>query len=106
MVVGSPGGPRIITATLQAILNVTDYGMNAQEAVDAPRLHHQWEPDVLYAERFALSPDTEARLRRMGYRIEEQRAWGAVALIAAGAPKGEYFGASDPRRASGAALAP
>jgi gamma-glutamyltranspeptidase/glutathione hydrolase len=106
MVAGSPGGPRIITATLEAILNVIEYGMNAQEAVDAPRLHHQWEPDVLYAERFALSPDTEARLRRMGYRIEEQRPWGAVALIAAGGTKGAYFGASDPRRPSGAAVAP
>nr|WP_294517262.1 gamma-glutamyltransferase [uncultured Rhodopila sp.] len=118
MVAGSPGGPRIITATLEAILNVIDYGMNAQEAVDAPRLHHQWEPDVLYAEQFALSPDTRARLERMGYRIEEQRPWGAVALIAAGgaepgaasagsvAPKGAYYGASDPRRPSGAALAP
>nr|WP_294531062.1 gamma-glutamyltransferase [uncultured Rhodopila sp.] len=115
MVAGSPGGPRIITATLEAILNVIDYGMNAQEAVDAPRLHHQWEPDVLYAERFALSPDTRTRLERMGYRIEEQRPWGAVALIAAGAsepggasagPKATYGGASDPRRPSGAALAP
>ncbi len=118
MVAGSPGGPRIISATLQAIVNVIDYGMNAQEAVDAPRLHHQWEPDVLFAERFALSPDTRARLERMGYRIEEQRPWGAVALIAAGAsqpdaasagsaaPKAVYYGASDPRRPSGAALAP
>jgi gamma-glutamyltranspeptidase/glutathione hydrolase len=118
MVAGSPGGPRIITATLQAILNVIDYGMNAQEAVDAPRVHHQWEPDVLYAERFALSPDTKARLERMGYRIEEQRPWGEVALIAVGASdpdaasarlaesKAAYYGAIDPRRPSGAALAP
>jgi gamma-glutamyltranspeptidase/glutathione hydrolase len=114
MVAGSPGGPRIITATLEAILNVINYGMNAQEAVDAPRLHHQWEPDVLYAERFALSPDTRARLERMGYRIEEQRPWGAVAMIvtgragsdASGAPRGTFYGASDPRRPSGAALAP
>jgi gamma-glutamyltranspeptidase/glutathione hydrolase len=118
MVVGSPGGPRIITATLQAILNVIDYGMNAQEAVDAPRLHHQWQPDVLFAEPFALSPDTKARLQRMGYTIEEQRPWGAVALIAAAAPPPDagpastgarhtpYAGASDPRRLSGAALAP
>jgi len=123
MVVGSPGGPRIISATLEAILNVIDYGMNAQEAVDAPRLHHQWQPDRLFAEPFALSPDTKAWLERMGYRIEEQRPWGAVALIAAGAtpepgtasaqsaaparaPRREYYGGSDPRRPSGAALAP
>jgi gamma-glutamyltranspeptidase/glutathione hydrolase len=118
LVAGSPGGPRIITATMEAILNVIDYGMNAQEAVDAPRLHHQWEPDVLYAERFALSPDTKARLGRMGYRIEEQRPWGAVALIASAdeatdgpaaeppAPRGTFQGANDPRRPFGAALAP
>ncbi|MFL5288852.1 MAG: gamma-glutamyltransferase, partial [Rhodopila sp.] len=124
MVVGSPGGPRIITATLETILNVIEYGMNAQEAVDAPRLHHQWQPDVLFAEPYALSPDTEALLQRMGYRIVEQRPWGAVALIAAAdtgkeragapgdsvlshaAPPGTFDGAADPRRPAGAALAP
>ncbi len=124
MVLGSPGGPRIITATLETILNVIDYGMNAQEAVDAPRLHHQWQPDVLFAEPFALSPDTKVRLLRMGYRIEEQRPWGAVALIAAGAavadpggvpadaaarhdaPPGAFYGASDPRRSAGEAAVP
>jgi gamma-glutamyltranspeptidase/glutathione hydrolase len=125
MVLGSPGGPRIITATLETILNVLDYGMNAQEAVSAPRLHHQWLPDVLYAEPFALSADTEALLERMGYYIQQQRPWGAVELIASGSlvrarpmdaaadaaaghPPGPavYFGANDPRRPGGAALAP
>ena len=125
MVVGSPGGPRIITATLETILNVIDYGMNAQEAVDAPRLHHQMLPDVLFAERFALSPDTRVLLERMGYRIQDQRPWGAVALIVSGALKsadptaaaadstvghaaaaGVYFGANDPRRPAGVAIAP
>jgi gamma-glutamyltranspeptidase/glutathione hydrolase len=125
MVVGSPGGPRIITATLETILNVIDYGMNAQQAVDAPRLHHQMLPDVLFAERFALSPDTRALLERMGYRIEEQKPWGAVALIVSGtlqptgprvsvpdsavghpAPAGAFFGANDPRRPAGVAIAP
>ncbi|PPQ39536.1 gamma-glutamyltransferase [Rhodopila globiformis] len=124
MVIGSPGGPRIITATLETILNVVEYGMNAQEAVDAPRLHHQWQPDVLFAEPYALSPDTKALLERMGYRIVEQRPWGAVALIAAAGattqqtdvpadsvvphvvPGGAFQGAADPRRPAGAALAP
>jgi gamma-glutamyltranspeptidase/glutathione hydrolase len=124
MVVGSPGGPRIITATLETILNVIEYGMNAQQAVDAPRLHHQWQPDVLFAEPFALSPDSRALLERMGYRIQEQRPWGAVALIAAAdagkepagapadsalphaAPGGTFEGAEDTRRPAGAALAP
>ena len=85
MVLGSPGGPRIITAVVQTILNVIDYGMNAQEAVDAPRLHQQWLPDLLYAERFALSPDTKALLLQMGYRIRRQQPSGAVELIASGA---------------------
>ncbi|HEX3994243.1 MAG TPA: gamma-glutamyltransferase, partial [Acetobacteraceae bacterium] len=62
MVLGSPGGARIITIVLEAILNVIDYGMSPQEAVDAPRLHHQFLPDTIYAERFALSPDTHLAL--------------------------------------------
>jgi gamma-glutamyltranspeptidase/glutathione hydrolase len=125
MVLGSPGGPRIISATLETILNMIDYGMNAQEAVSAPRLHHQWLPDVLFAEPFALSPDTEALLERMGYRVQQQKPWGAVELIASGSmthpdPAGSaadsivgqspgpavFFGANDPRRPGGAALAP
>ena len=125
MVVGSPGGPRIISATLEAILNVLDYGMNAQEAVDAPRLHHQWLPDVLFAEPFALSSDTAALLDQMSYRMQEQKPWGAVALITSGMVTGakamgsaadssaagearanRFYGANDPRRPAGAALAP
>ena len=96
MVLGSPGGPRIITAVVQTILNVIDYGMNAQEAVDAPRLHQQWLPDLLYAERFALSPDTKALLLQMGYRIRRQQPSGAVELIASGAltPKGSMAAGS------------
>jgi gamma-glutamyltranspeptidase/glutathione hydrolase len=125
MVLGSPGGSRIVSAVLETVLNTIDYGMNAQEAVDAPRLHHQWLPDVLYAEPFALSPDTQALLERMGYRIQVQAPWGAVALIASGALTGAkppgpaadgvaghsgkrdvYYGAEDARRPAGAALAP
>jgi gamma-glutamyltranspeptidase/glutathione hydrolase len=124
MVLGSPGGSRIISAVLETILNMIDHGMNAQEAVDAPRLHMQWLPDVLYAEPFALSPDTKALLERMGYHIQVQAPWGAVGLIASGTltparpapaadsvssndPKpGVYYGAIDARRPAGAALAP
>jgi gamma-glutamyltranspeptidase/glutathione hydrolase len=125
MVLGSPGGPRIITATLETILNIIDYGMNAQEAVSAPRLHHQWLPDTLFAEPFALSPDTTALLEQMGYHIQQQKPWGAVELIASSStahagpaslvadsvaghtPDPEvFFGANDPRRPGGAALAP
>lgn len=68
MVVGAPGGGRIINAVLQAILNVVDFGMNAQKAVDVPRIHHQWQPDRLQV-MDGVSPDTQAILSRMGHEI-------------------------------------
>jgi gamma-glutamyltranspeptidase / glutathione hydrolase len=70
MLAGSPGGSRIPSAVLQVILNVIDFGMNAQDAVDAPRIHHQWQPDKLYLER-GISPDTAALLRTRGYNLEQ-----------------------------------
>ena len=70
LVLGAPGGSTIITAVLQVILNVVDFGMNVQDAVDFPRVHHQWKPDRLDYER-GVSPDTLAVLRKMGYVIEE-----------------------------------
>jgi gamma-glutamyltranspeptidase/glutathione hydrolase len=124
MVLGSPGGSRIITVVAQVILNMIDHGMAPQEAVDAPRIHMQGLPDILFVERRGLSPDTRALLAAQGYRIEEQAPWGAAALIAtgfaraAGKPAGIDFaaepgaagtrlsGAMDPRRPAGAALAP
>ena len=75
LVVGSPGGPRIITAVFQAILNVVDHGMDVQEAVAAPRVHHQWLPDVLYAEQQALAQDVIVGLSERGWRIAESRGW-------------------------------
>ena len=67
MAVGSPGGPTIINTVLQVIVNVIDYGMNLQQAIDAPRVHHQWLPDFVYWEEFGLSPDTRAALEKMGH---------------------------------------
>lgn len=69
LVLGAPGGPVIITAVLQAILNVIDFGMNAQDAVDFPRVHQQWKPDRLDVEK-GVSPDTIALLQHMGYAVE------------------------------------
>src|SRR5579884_3117031 len=69
MVVGGPGGPRIITSVLQVILNVIDFGMNVQDAVDFPRFHHQWLPDKLYLEA-GISPDTVALLKAHGYDVD------------------------------------
>ena len=84
LVLGSPGGARIITITLEVALNMIDYGMDLQEAVDAPRLHHQGLPDVVFTEKRGLSPDTIAKLTAMGYKIVEQIPWGAVAAIGRG----------------------
>jgi len=70
MAVGAPGGPRIISAVLQAILNVVDFRMNAQDAVDYPRFHHQWQPDKLMLER-GFSPDTIALLKARGHEVDE-----------------------------------
>jgi len=123
MVVGSPGGSRIITITLEVLLNVIDYGMEPQEAVNATRIHHQWLPDVLAAEPYALSADTVQALQARGYTVIEQSPWGAAELIAipqvsSGADHpssgndaalggrlraGMMYGASDDRRAAGSA---
>jgi gamma-glutamyltranspeptidase/glutathione hydrolase len=65
--VGSPGGPTIINTVLQVIVNVIDYGMNIQEAVDAPRFHHQWMPDEIRYEPFGLNADTRNELERRGH---------------------------------------
>jgi gamma-glutamyltranspeptidase / glutathione hydrolase len=69
MAVGAPGGARIISAVLQVILNVIDFRMNVQDAVDAPRIHHQWQPDKLYLES-GISPDTVSLLKSRGYHVD------------------------------------
>ncbi len=87
MVIGSPGGSRIITITLEAILNVVDFGMDISQAVNAPRIHHQWQPDTVYLEPYALSPDTEKALAAMGYKFDggnNTPVWGQAAGILVG----------------------
>jgi gamma-glutamyltranspeptidase/glutathione hydrolase len=69
LVLGAPGGPRIMTAVLQVLLNVIDFHMNIQDAVDAPRFHHQWKPDTLYLES-GISPDTVALLQARGHHVD------------------------------------
>jgi gamma-glutamyltranspeptidase/glutathione hydrolase len=94
LVVGSPGGPTIITAVLETIQNVLDFGMNIQDAVDWPRFHHQWMPDKLYIEP-GISPDTIALLKARGYDVEIRRSMGEVAAILV---NGDWLqGAADPR---------
>lgn len=116
MVIGSPGGPRIITITLETILNVIDHDMNIQEAMDAPRIHHQWLPDVVLTEPRALSPDTVRLLTGMGYHVTgdpDWPIWGqAAGILVGGASLAEIEagggarlnGAIDSRAASGAAI--
>jgi len=101
-VLGSPGGPRIITAVLETLTNILDFGMTPQEAVAAPRFHHQWLPDTLFYERGGFLPATLAALAERGYRLAEQPPWGAVELIKVG-PDGRLLGVNDPRRPAGSA---
>jgi gamma-glutamyltranspeptidase/glutathione hydrolase len=86
MVVGSPGGSRIITIVLEAIINVIDHGMTVQEAIDAPRVHQQYLPDTVLLERAALSPDTRRMLEQDGYHFTDGQHWGVAEAILAGAP--------------------
>lgn len=102
LVLGSPGGSRIISTVLETIINIIDYGMAPQEAVDAPRAHHQWLPDEIGYEHAGLTPDTIAALGEMGYKLVEQKPWGAVELIEVA--NGRLYGASDSRRPAGAAV--
>ena len=81
MVTGTPGGRTIINTVLTTILNVIDYGMNAQEAVDAGRMHHQWLPDRLSMERFGFSADTIKLLQGMGHNVVEAGGQGAAQVI-------------------------
>ncbi|MBV9825884.1 MAG: gamma-glutamyltransferase [Alphaproteobacteria bacterium] len=103
LVVGSPGGPRIITTVFETILNIIDFGMTPGEAVAAPRFHHQSLPDTLYYERGAFTSETIDSLAERGYHLTEQSHWGGVELVAIG-PNGEMIGVNDPRRPGGAAL--
>ncbi len=102
LVTGSPGGSRIITTTLQVIMNVIDHGMNIQTAVSAPRIHHQWLPDQIRMEQ-GISPDTVERLEHMGHRVVVDSAMGAIQSIMIG-DDGTLYGGADPRRSTSSAM--
>jgi gamma-glutamyltranspeptidase / glutathione hydrolase len=121
LVLGTPGGSRITTTVLQVIVNVIDYGLTLQEAIDAPRIHHQWLPDTLASEPFAISADTATALSRMGYRLVPLQPWGssnaveaigiapedaALAAVLQFPRRGVFYGASDSRAPAGSAAAP
>jgi gamma-glutamyltranspeptidase/glutathione hydrolase len=103
MTAGAPGGSRISTAVLQVILNVIDFGMNVQDAVDAPRVHHQWLPDKLSLER-GISPDTVALLRSRGYDVDYTPGVVLAQVAAIVSDGGWLQGASDGRSAAGKAV--
>jgi gamma-glutamyltranspeptidase/glutathione hydrolase len=103
MVTGSPGGPRIITTTLHTILNVVDYGMDVQQAVAAPRFHHQWVPNKVFAEP-AVLPSIVVGLRERGHEVEVAgRSWSSAQSIVVDPETGIHHGGSDPR-SDGAAV--
>ena len=101
LVAGSPGGSRIITTTLQVIMNVIDHRLNVQAAVNAPRIHHQWLPDEIRIEE-GISPDTVRLLEAMGHTVTEKSSMGAIQSIMI-SEDGTMFGGADPRRSTSAA---
>lgn len=96
MVVGSPGGARIITTVLQVISNVIDHKMNISEAVSAPRFHMQWLPDEIRIEKFGMTKDTIKALENKGYKIVELPDMGDVNAILI--DNGIFYGTMDPRK--------
>ena len=103
MVTGTPGGRTIINTVLQTILNVIDFGMNAQEAVDYGRIHHQWLPDRISYERYGFSPDTIAILQKMGHELREGGNQGANQIIVFNHEDGWLEGGLDRRPPDGGA---
>ena len=97
MLIGSPGGSTISTVVLQVILNVLDYGMDIQQAIDMPRIHHQWLPDELNYERFGLSLDVIQSLQNKGHTIGDIRTLGRCEGIVVDFENEIFFGATDPR---------
>ncbi|MGC8484963.1 MAG: gamma-glutamyltransferase [Candidatus Baltobacteraceae bacterium] len=104
MVTGSPGGSRIITITLETILNAVDFGMNAMQAVDAPRIHMQWLPDEIQYEPGAFAPTVMLALEKEGYRLKQIPTWGSAQAIIVDPKTGVLEGGSDRRHPAGAAL--
>ena len=106
MVTGSPGGSRIITITLESILNVIDHHMDIQAAIDTPRVHHQWMPDTIYIEQNAVTSQVRKELERDGYHFTDDPPWGSDEGIIIGARNGKrvLFGANDGRSPAGAAI--
>ena len=102
--VGTPGGPTIINTVFCVITNVIDHGMNIQQAIDFPRIHHQWLPDELVYEPYGLSGDTQKALAAMGHKLGRARYLGDAEGIMIEDNTGIRLGATDPRRSDGPAV--
>jgi gamma-glutamyltranspeptidase / glutathione hydrolase len=94
LVLGSPGGSRIITTVANILMGMVDYGLNVQQAVDAPRFHNQWTPDATLVE-LGISPDVVARLDKMGHNVRTHPYWSDGECVAVDLRTGERLGASD-----------
>ncbi|MCW8864171.1 MAG: gamma-glutamyltransferase [Colwellia sp.] len=99
---GTPGGSKIITSVFQQLVNILWFDMNVSEATNAPRIHHQWQPDILYVEQ-NVAADSIALLQQMGYQIELSTSLGSLQTIML--KDGIYYGAADPRRPNAKAVA-
>jgi gamma-glutamyltranspeptidase/glutathione hydrolase len=102
LVLGSPGGGRIINAVLQVLVNMIDHEMPLQAAVNAPRIHHQWIPDLIYYEPRALPTDVRRALKALGHTIATRERIGNINAISVDA-QGNWLGAADPRKGGTAA---
>ncbi|MDP8239310.1 MAG: gamma-glutamyltransferase [Candidatus Hatepunaea meridiana] len=96
MCIGSVGGPRIITSVAQIIINVIDFGINIQSAIDAPRIHTQWKPDKLYIEK-EIPPEVAEELRKRGWKVHSNNHWSLSQGVLFKADTGDFYGASDAR---------
>jgi gamma-glutamyltranspeptidase/glutathione hydrolase len=99
---GTPGGSKIITTVFQQLVNILWFYMNISEATNAPRIHHQWQPDILFVEQ-NIPADTIERLQNKGYQLEISTSLGSLQTVMFN--KGLYYGASDPRRPNAKAVA-
>jgi gamma-glutamyltranspeptidase / glutathione hydrolase len=97
LVLGSPGGPRIISTVTNVLMGVVDYGFDIKQAVNAPRFHHQWLPDQIFVENVGFSPDTLKLLEARGHKLKAQGYWSDAECIAVDSEHGELLGASDGR---------
>jgi gamma-glutamyltranspeptidase/glutathione hydrolase len=103
MLTGSPGSATIISTTMESIVNVLDFGMNIQQSIDAPRMHQQWYPQVVYVEDGLITADNKHKLESMGYKFKTRNGIGADEAILINPRTGMLDGANDPRRPAGLA---